>query len=385
MAIAKILIVEDEMIAAMNLAGDLEDMGYEIVETATSGEEALQFAAQLQPDLILMDINLPGSIDGIEAATEIRQRFNIPVVFLTSYSNDETLQRAGQAGSFGYLLKPYKTPEVRASIEIALSKYQEEISLAEALTKAESNSQIQWQYLAIAAHEMRTPLSVIQLAKDLLEAGQGKLPPEKSAKYFERIHKSIALMSQSIDNALAIGQLEAGKLTHNPIPLDLDVFCGELVDELRARTQSISNIIYQIQPDPIKERFMPALDRNILQQILSNLLSNAIKYSPQGGEVILSVTCSPSHVKFEVQDRGIGIPTEYLEKLFQRFERANNVGKIKGTGLGLNIVKNLVDLHRGEISVESEIDIGTKFIVTLPCGKGVLFTGMTSSSPMQDG
>ncbi len=368
MAIAKILIVEDEMIAAMNLAGDLEDIGYEVVETATSGEEAMQFAAQLQPDLILMDINLPGSTDGIEAATEIRQRFNIPVVFLTSYSNYETLRRARQAGSFGYLLKPYKTGEVRASIEIALSKYQEEVSLGEALKQAESNSQIQWQYLAIAAHEMRTPLSIIQLAKDLLESGQGNLPPEKSAKYFGRIHKAIDTMSQSIDNALAIGQLEAGKLAHSPIPLDLDVFCRELIDELRARTQSIFNIIYQIQPDPIKERFMPTLDRNILQQILSNLLSNAIKYSPQGGEVILSVTCAPSHITFAVQDRGIGMPAEYLEKLFQRFERANNVGKIKGTGLGLNIVKSLVDLHDGEIKVESEVGIGTKFIVTLPCG-----------------
>lgn len=375
MAAVKILIVEDEMISAMSLTADLEDMDYEVVETATSGEEALQFTTQLQPDLILMDINLAGSMDGIEAATEIRQRFNIPVVFLTSYSDDETLQRARQAGSFGYLLKPFKTPEVRAGIEIALSKYQEEISLAEALTQAQSHSQKQWQYLAIAAHEMRTPLSIIQLAKDLLESGQGELSPEKSAKYFGRIHKAIDTMSQSIDNALAIAQLEAGKLIYDPIPLDLDAFCRETIEELRARTQPIFNISYQIEPDLAsgqghseRNRFMPALDRNVLQQILSNLLSNAIKYSPQGGEVALSVTYSTSHVTFAVQDRGIGIPAEHLDKLFQRFERANNVGKIKGTGLGLSIVKSLVDLPGGEIKVESEVGVGTKFMVTLPCG-----------------
>ena len=366
MPAVKILIVEDEMISAMSLAADLEDLDYEVVETATSGEEALQFASQLQPDLILMDINLVGPMDGIEAATEIHQRFNIPVVFLTSYSNAETLQRAGHAGSFGYLLKPFKTQEVRASIEIALSKFQEEISLAEALRQAVSNSQKQWQYLAIAAHEMRTPLSIILLAKDLLQSGYGKLAPDASAKYFGRIHKAIDTMSQSIDNALAISQLEAGKYMYNPIPLDLDAFCCELIEELRARTQSIFNIIYHIQPDPVRDRFMPTLDRNILQQILSNLLSNAIKYSPEGGEVTLSVTGSNSHVTFEVQDRGIGIPTEHREKLFERFERAKNVGKIKGTGLGLNIVKNLVDLHCGEINVESEVGEGTKFTVTLP-------------------
>jgi signal transduction histidine kinase len=368
MLAVKILIVEDEMVSAMSLAADLEDLDYEVVETATTGGEALQFASQLQPDLILMDINLSGSMDGIEAATEIRQRFNIPVVFLTSYSDGKTLARARQAGSFGYLLKPFKTPEVRAAIEIALSKYQEEISLAEALTQAQNDSQKQWQYLAIAAHEMRTPLSIIQLAKDLLESGQGKLSPEKSAKYFDRIHKAINTMSQSIDNALVIAQLEAEKLIYNPISLDLDAFCRETIEELCARTQSIFNITYEIQPNLASDPFTPALDRTVLQQILSNLLSNAIKYSPQGGEVSLSVTYSTSDVTFAVQDRGIGIPAKHLDKLFQRFERAQNVGKIKGTGLGLNIVKSLVDLHGGDIKVESEVGVGTKFIVTLPCG-----------------
>lgn len=367
MAVAKILIVEDEMVSAMSLAADLEDMNYEVVETATSGEEAFQFAAQLQPDLILMDINLAGSIDGIEAATEIRQRFNIPVIFLTSYSNDETLQRARQAGSFGYLLKPFKTAEVRASIEIALNKYQEEISLAEALTRAESNSQKQWQYLAIAAHELRTPLSIIQLAKDQLEFWQSKLLPDKSAKYFTSIQKSIDTMTDLIDSTLAIGQVESGRLTYNPMPLDIDAFCHELIEEFQTKVNSNQKLIYQILQEPTGDRMGLSLDRKLMRSILSNLLTNAIKYSPQGGEIILSVTCTASHVTIEVQDRGIGIPPEHYAKLFQRFERADNVGKIKGTGLGLSIVKSLVDLHKGKIKVDSEVGIGTKFTVTLPC------------------
>jgi signal transduction histidine kinase len=138
---------------------------------------------------------------------------------------------------------------------------------------------------------------------------------------------------------------------------------------LSARTQSIFNITYQIQPDPVSgDRFIPALDRNLLHQILSNLLTNAIKYSPQRGEITLSVTHSNSQVTFAVQDRGIGIPSEHHEKLFQRFERASNVGKIKGTGLGLNIVKSLVDLHGGEIKVTSKVGEGTTFTVVLPNG-----------------
>jgi signal transduction histidine kinase len=366
MAATKILIVEDELLTAMSLAEDLQEMGYEIIDTVTSGEEAIQLANDRQPDLILMDINLAGSMDGIETATEIRQRLNIPVIFLTSYSNDETLKRAQQTGSFGYLLKPFKVREVRTSIEMALSKSQEELSLREALTKASQESDRQWQSLAIAAHEFRTPLSIMQLSADILQNYGDNLTPDKKAKHFERIQRSIDTISNAIDDVLTIGQVESGGLICHPCALDLDTFCREVLAACQTKASSLHKIVYQIQHIKDGDNVRPTLDPVLLQSILTNLLTNAIKYSPQGGEITLSVTCTGNNVTFAVQDRGIGIPPEYQAKLFQRFARAENVDKIKGAGLGLSIVKSLIDLHKGEIKVDSQVGEGTTFTVTLP-------------------
>jgi signal transduction histidine kinase len=108
-----------------------------------------------------------------------------------------------------------------------------------------------------------------------------------------------------------------------------------------------------------------------LGHIVTNLLSNAIKYSPQGGTIQFDLTCDSESAVFRIQDTGIGIPKVDLEKLFDSFRRAGNVGNIQGTGLGLAIVKKCVDLHGGTITVESELEIGTTFIVTLPLNKRI--------------
>jgi len=100
--------------------------------------------------------------------------------------------------------------------------------------------------------------------------------------------------------------------------------------------------------------------------MITNLLSNAIKYSPQGGKITLTLSCEENQVVFQVQDQGIGIPEADQSKLFESFSRAGNVGTIAGTGLGLSIVKKCVDLHKGEITVKSEIGVGTTFTVKLP-------------------
>jgi signal transduction histidine kinase len=114
------------------------------------------------------------------------------------------------------------------------------------------------------------------------------------------------------------------------------------------------------------ERFLAGMDKKLLRQLLGKLLSNAIKYSPNGGRVDLELTCQGDQAIFQIQDQGIGIPSEDLPRLFDFFYRAKNVGAIAGTGLGLAIVKTCVDLHRGEIAVKSEIGIGIRFRISLP-------------------
>ena len=110
----------------------------------------------------------------------------------------------------------------------------------------------------------------------------------------------------------------------------------------------------------------PYMDEKLLRQILENLLSNAIKYSPSGSTIDLTISGLEQQAVFQIRDRGIGIPTEDQPRLFETFHRSTNVGTIAGTGLGLAIVKKCVDIHQGQIAVESEIGVGTTFTVTLP-------------------
>lgn len=128
---ARILVVEDEKIVARDIKNRLKSLGYTVPAIVSSGEEAIKKAEEIRPDLVLMDIVLKGKIDGIKTAKEIYSRFNIPVVYLTAYSDQETIKRAKKTEPFGYIHKPFEIKEIRSTIEIALYKHSMESRLKE--------------------------------------------------------------------------------------------------------------------------------------------------------------------------------------------------------------------------------------------------------------
>ena len=147
MAKAKILVVEDESIIAMDIAMSLESLGYEVTATVPSGEQAIEKVAEDKPDLIFMDIVIKGEMDGIETAERIRSQFNIPVVYLTAYADEKTLERAKITGPFGYIIKPFEDTDLRVTVEIGLYKARLEaereqliVELKEALEKVKTLS-----------------------------------------------------------------------------------------------------------------------------------------------------------------------------------------------------------------------------------------------------
>jgi signal transduction histidine kinase len=169
-------------------------------------------------------------------------------------------------------------------------------------------------------------------------------------------------LTQLVNDVLIISKAEAGKLDFNPVPLELVEFCHQLVEELQLIASIQHNISFLCKSSSIKA----SLDEKLLRQFLTNLLSNAIKYSPNGGDVQLELECRQDVAIFRIRDQGIGIPLKDQEQLFEAFHRSSNVGTISGTGLGLAIVKKCVDIHNGQIAVESEIGAGTTFIITMP-------------------
>jgi signal transduction histidine kinase len=169
-------------------------------------------------------------------------------------------------------------------------------------------------------------------------------------------------MNQMLDEVLLIGRVEVGRLEFRPKFLDLVEYCRYLVREVLMNVNESHSIVFET-----KHKVLPCfMDEKLIGHILYNLLLNAIKYSSVGTEIKFSLNSSSNHAVLEIKDRGIGITEEDIPHLFESFHRGTNVGNIQGTGLGLAIVKKCIDIHQGEIFVESKLGIGTKFSVILP-------------------
>jgi CheY-like chemotaxis protein len=180
----KILVVENEIIIASDIKKCLENAGYTVPAIASYGEKAIEQAAKFRPDLVLMDVMLRGDMNGIEAAAVIRDRFNIPVVYLTAYSDQNNLQKAKTTQPFGYLLKPFEETQLITTIEIALNKHQTEIVMREALEKEKEDIKIKNQFVSMVSHEFRNPLSNIFAYTELLANHSYKLNEDKKTNIF---------------------------------------------------------------------------------------------------------------------------------------------------------------------------------------------------------
>ncbi|MBW4574022.1 MAG: GAF domain-containing sensor histidine kinase [Aphanothece sp. CMT-3BRIN-NPC111] len=245
----------------------------------------------------------------------------------------------------------------------ALTKRQNlEAELCKALEKEKELSELKSRFISITSHEFRTPLTTILSSAELLEHYSQKWSEEKKLRHLHRIQASVKSMAQMLDDVLVMGKAEQRKLEFNPAPLDLEKFCHELVEEMQLGDNNQHSIRF-IAQGQCSDCW---LDEQLLRQILSYLFSNAFKYSPQGSTVNFELVCLEGEVIFQIQDTGIGIPSEDQVHIFDSFHRATNVEMIPGTGLGLAVVKKCVDLHGGNITVGSEVGSGSTFRVTLP-------------------
>ncbi len=359
-----ILIVEDEQLVADDLRETLEFLGYSVSDLVASGEEAILQAEVKKPNLVLMDIRLEGKMDGIEASMQIKSLFDIPVVYLTANADQATLERVKTSQPFGYILKPFDEKTLATTIDIALSRHEAEIDIKN-LAKADKNVaelriQKQSQYICMAAHEFRNPLTTIKLCAEILKAHNGY--EDKKHKHLQCIETATESLIELLEDILILGKTQSGKLTYNPCLIDVIAFCEEILESL----QMTINQQYTIEFTVHGEGRFANLDKHLLWHLLNNLLSNAIKYSGASSLVSLVLIWETDFICFQVQDQGLGISEELHNHLFEPFQRGTNVSEISGTGLGLTIVKQCVDLHKGTIDFVSHVNMGTTFFVKLP-------------------
>ncbi|MDF5727266.1 MAG: PAS domain-containing sensor histidine kinase [Rhizonema sp. PD38] len=239
---------------------------------------------------------------------------------------------------------------------------QADLELRQALDQAKRLSELRERFVSMLCHQFRTPLNVVSFSADLLKRHIHHWTQEKNRSYLDMIQASVQQISELLDEILLFGRAEAAKLKCDPRPLDLNQFCRDIIAQIQLADGNRKLVSFVSQGNCKTAH----LDPKLLQHILTNLLSNAIKYSCADSKVDLEIFCQPGHVVFKVKDAGIGIPVVDQQQIFEPFYRGSNVDSIPGTGLGLSIVKTLVELHGGQITVESEVGLGTTFTLKLP-------------------
>lgn len=246
------------------------------------------------------------------------------------------------------------------SYSLQLQKAQEELN--QALIQEKELNELKSKFLSMVSHEFRNPLNGISGMTQLLTAYGEKLSSEKKVEILASLQRNVTKMNNLIDDVLQISREDMTQIELNPAPLDLESFCQNIINEIQTafdNKQSI-NLIFQQQ-----NKQQVNLDKKIIHYILINLLSNACKYSEQNSIIDLEVSCKNSEIIFIVRDRGMGIPSADIPRLFDSFYRASNSAGYQGTGLGLAIVKQYVELHQGTVSVNSELNVGTTFTVKI--------------------
>lgn len=217
-------------------------------------------------------------------------------------------------------------------------------------------------FISTTSHEFRTPLTSILSSAQMIQKYSDKWDETKKTEHLNRIQNSVNYLSKILDDVSTLNKVDDGENNFTPKQIDLYSICCDCTHDATALQNERHKIILKYISET-KEYF---LDPKLIRFIINNLLSNAIKYSPNGGEILFMVKQENGNLIIEIQDMGIGIPQEALDKIYDSFYRATNAETLPGTGLGLSIVKRAVELHQGSISVVSKLDKGTTFTVVFP-------------------
>lgn len=374
MAQLKILVVDDEpgirsgvhrILANFHVTYPFmdEDYTFQILEAAT-GEEGIEIIDRDMPDILLLDNKLPG-IQGVEVLEYVRKKnYDIVVAMITSYASIDVAVKAHNDGAIDFIPKPFTPQELKASIEqITKQQYLRRITHK---LKVEGRK-VRFQFLSVLSHELKAPLNAIEGYLKMMQERQMGDSLDEYASAIERSLQRIDSMRHLIMDLLDFTKVSFEKHMEKMQHVNLK----ELVS-MAVVTVSPYAIHKDIQfVTDVKGCETIWADPNDFEIIMNNLVSNAVKYNKPGGKVTITVDCNDNEFTLSVADTGIGINSDDRAMLFEEFSRIKNdkTRNISGSGLGLSIVKKVVELYHGVINVESATDKGSVFTVIIPASQ----------------
>lgn len=362
---AKVLVVDDDPLARRSVRAMLE-RGYYQVETAEGGTRALALVADWNPDLILLDIQMP-DMDGLEVCRLIREmpgKDLLPIIFLTADERPDIHSQAFRVKGDDFLRKPVIQGEliVRIRSLMRLKRLQAEIQ-EERDTLLDLQKQRE-QLFEFIVHDLKNPLAAIQVGLELLGDREDSTPAFQGQ--VDRLRDTAKGMRRMIQNILDLGRAEQVGLELHKTRIPLGHWIPSLLKELEPQAHSRHHGLSWDCPEGLEVE----ADQEFLQRLLMNLVENAMKYSPAGSATQVEARSSGSAVRLEVRDQGQGIPEHMRGRIFEKFVRLHESGASirSGSGLGLAFCQAVAEAHEGRIWVEDNTPHGSVFVLELPCG-----------------
>ena len=355
----KILIVDDTP-TNLNILEEILKENY-FISIAQSGTQALSITEKFMPDLILLDVNMPG-IDGFETCRKLKSQKNtrtIPVIFITARAEPEDVIQGFNEGGVDYITKPFNHREVLARVQTHLKVQQLIRQLESKNDQLEELNELKNKFLGMVSHDMRNYLAAIKGYSQILKEDKEELPEETQDQFLSFIFKSSENMLKMVNDLLDVSVIESGKLQLDLQPESLKSLVNHhiMINQFFADKK---NICLQSELPDVPEC---RIDSNKIGQVIDNLISNAIKFSESGTTIFISLKEQEGKLIFSVKDEGPGISDVDQAKLFQHFQKlsARPTAGESSSGLGLAISKKMIQAHDSCLNVTSQLGSGTTF------------------------
>ena len=373
MTTLSVLIVDDEEGMRLGAERTLRDYVFKLkkfeeevsfkTQTVDNGTDALKIIDEENIDILLLDHKLP-DMQGLDILLKVREENKeVLSIMITAYASLDVAISATRSGAFDFLAKPFTPEELRNTVK----KAAEHIYLnRKAHELEEEKRQVRFQFISVLAHELKSPLSAVE---NYLFLMRDRISGESITKYENMIGRSLIRidgMRKLIYDLLDLTRIESGQKMRNLNDLFIREVVEEAVEDV-ALSAKDKNISISVECD---KSIKLNADKDEIKIILNNLLTNAVKYNKDNGSVNFKVIDNADNVELVCADTGIGMSEEDVARLFNEFVRIKNekTKNILGSGLGLSILKKIVDLYKGNIDVKSKLDVGTTISVVLKKG-----------------
>lgn len=365
-----ILIVDDSPENIISLKKVLEKNDFE-VDTASSGEEALKKILKKSYVLIILDVQMPG-MDGFEVAEAISgysKAKETAIIFLSAATADVTLITRGySSGGLDYISKPVDMNILLLKVKTFYRIYEQsralnemQITLRQEIEFRKEAERKKDEFISIASHELKTPMTSIKGYIQLLERSLDKNDKETIRTRLHKVQNQIEKLNLLIADLLDISKIESGKLKFNK-----QYFCfNEVLDHIIEVMQQSNPQVKIIKSGSLARKVFG--DEMRIEQVIINFITNAIKYGPDGEEIHINLELRDNEIHFSVKDFGIGMSEEHQQKIFEKFYRIEETSeRFQGLGIGLYICQEIIDRHNGKIGVKSTAGKGSEFYFNLP-------------------